>query len=103
CDVGKSATLPAAFDQMLAKLGKADILVNNAGAVWGAPAEDHPLEAWDKLVNLNLSANFVLSQLFAKQSMIPQQWGRIVNLASVSGLQGTDARLLNNVSYVATK
>ena len=36
------------------RLGQVDILVNNAGATWGAPAEDHPLEAWDKVMNLNM-------------------------------------------------
>ena len=103
CDLGKREQIEPLAAAILAKSGKVDILVNNAGAVWGAPAEDHPLDAWDKLLNLNLSANFVLSKLIAKQSMIPRKWGRIINVASVSGLQATDTRLLNNVSYVATK
>ena len=103
CDLGKRQQIEPLATAIIAKSGKVDILVNNAGAVWGAPAEDHPIDAWDKLLNLNLSANFVLSQFIAKQSMIPRKWGRIVNLASVSGLQATDTRLLNNVSYVATK
>ena len=47
---------------MLKNFGKVDILVNNAGATWGAPAEDHPLEAWDKLVNVNLTGAFLLAQ-----------------------------------------
>ncbi len=103
CDLGKREQVEPLATAILAKSGKVDILVNNAGAVWGAPAEDHPIDAWDKLLSLNLTGNFVLSQLIAKQSMIPRKWGRIVNLASVSGLQATDTRLLNNVSYVATK
>ncbi len=103
CDLGKREQIEPLAAAILAKFGKVDILVNNAGAVWGAPAEDHPLEAWDKLVNLNLTGTFLLSQLMAKQSMIPRKWGRIINVASVSGLQATDTRLLNNVSYVATK
>ena len=70
CDIGKRDTIPGVFDQMLAKLGRVDILVNNAGAVWVAPAEDHPLEAWDKLVNLNLTGTFVMAQQAAKKSMI---------------------------------
>ncbi len=103
CDLGKREQIEPLAAAILAKFGKVDILINNAGAVWGAPAEDHPLEAWDKLVNLNLTGTFLLSQLIAKQSMIPRKWGRIINVASVSGLQATDTRLLNNVSYVATK
>jgi NAD(P)-dependent dehydrogenase (short-subunit alcohol dehydrogenase family) len=42
-------------DESLSRLGSVDILVNNAGATWGAPAEDHPLEAWDKVLLLDHS------------------------------------------------
>jgi gluconate 5-dehydrogenase len=103
CDVGKRDTLPAVFDQMLAKLGRVDILVNNAGAVWGAPAEDHPLEAWDKLISLNLVGTFVMSQQAAKKAMIPARHGRIVNVASVAGLYASDPAVVRTVSYNATK
>jgi gluconate 5-dehydrogenase len=103
CDVGKRDALPGVFDQMLAKLGRLDILVNNAGAVWGAPAEDHPLEAWDKLINLNLLGAFILSQRAAKKAMIPAKWGRIVNVASVAGLFASDPAVVRTVSYNATK
>lgn len=103
CDIGKRDTIPAAFDLMQAKLGRVDILVNNAGAVWGAPAEDHPLEAWDKLVGLNLIGGFVMSQQAAKKAMIPAKWGRIVNVASVAGLSASDPAVVRTVSYNATK
>ena len=85
CDIGKRDTIPGVFDQILKSFGRVDILVNNAGAVWGAPAEDHPLEAWDKLVSLNLIGSFVMSQQAAKKAMIPAKWGRIINVASVAG------------------
>lgn len=103
CDIGKRETLPGAFDQMLAKLGRLDILVNNAGAVWGAPAEDHPLEAWDKLIGLNLMGTFVMSQQAAKKAMIPAKSGRIINVASVAGLYASDPAVVRTVSYNATK
>ena len=73
--------LRPAAEQILKDFGKIDILVNNAGATWGAPAEDHPVEAWDKLVSVNLTGAFVLTQLIGKRSMIPARWGRIVNIA----------------------
>ena len=41
------------------RMGVIDILVNNAGATWGAPAEDYPIEAWDKVMNLNVRSAFV--------------------------------------------
>jgi gluconate 5-dehydrogenase len=103
CDMGKREQIPPVAEAILAKYGKVDILVNNAGATWGAPAEDHPLEAWDKLVNLNLTGTFVLTQIIAKKSMIPAKWGRIVNVASVAGLYASDPAVVRTVAYNATK
>ena len=103
CDLGKREQIAPAVDAMLAKFGKVDILVNNAGANWGAPAEDHPLEAWDKLVNLNLTGAFVITQLIGKKSMIPAKRGRIVNVASIAGLMGQDTRFVRTIAYNTTK
>jgi NAD(P)-dependent dehydrogenase (short-subunit alcohol dehydrogenase family) len=74
--------------EALRVLGHVDILVNNAGASWGAPAEDHPLEAWDKVMNLNVRSVFLFSQHIAKHSMIPRKSGRIIMMASIAGLAG---------------
>lgn len=68
--------------------GRIDILVNNAGATWGAAAEDYPLVAWDKVMNVNLRATFLISQAVAKGSMISRRHGRIINIASIAGLRG---------------
>jgi gluconate 5-dehydrogenase len=103
CDLGKREQVAPLADAVLKKFGKVDILVNNAGATWGAPAEDHPVEAWDKLVNLNLTGAFLLSQQVAKRSMIPAKWGRIINTASVAGLTASDPRVVKTVAYNATK
>jgi NAD(P)-dependent dehydrogenase (short-subunit alcohol dehydrogenase family) len=103
CDIGRRDGIPGVFDQMLAKLGRLDILVNNAGATWGAPAEDHPLDAWDKLIGVNLMGNFVMAQQAAKKAMIPAKWGRIINVASVAGLYASDPAVVRTVSYNATK
>ena len=103
CDIGRREAIPGLVDAVLAKFGKVDILVNNAGATWGAPAEDHPLEAWDKLVSVNMTGAFLLSQAIAKKSMIPARWGRIVNVASVAGLMGQDPRFAPTAAYTATK
>ena len=103
CDIGKRESINPLVDQVLASFGKVDILVNNAGATWGAPAEDHPLEAWDKLVSVNLSGAFVLTQLIARRSMIPAKWGRIINVASIAGVLGQDPRFAPTAAYTATK
>lgn len=77
-------------DAALQQLGGAiDILVNNAGATWGAPAEDYPLEAWDKVMSLNIRSVFLMSQAVGKRSMIPRRHGRIINIASIAGLAGS--------------
>jgi gluconate 5-dehydrogenase len=103
CDIGKREAIAPMAEAVLKKFGKVDILVNNAGATWGAPAEQHPLDAWDKLVNVNLSGLFVLTQLIAARSMIPAKWGRIINVASIAGLMGQDPRFAPTAAYTATK
>lgn len=103
CDIGKREAIAPFADQVLQQFGKVDILVNNAGATWGAPAEDHPLEAWDKLVNVNLTGAFLLTQVIGKRSMIPARWGRIINVASIAGLMGQDPRIVRTIAYNATK
>jgi len=102
-DIGKRESIAPLVDDVTRQCGRIDILVNNAGATWGAPAEDHPLDAWDKLMNVNLTGLFVLSQLVAKRCMIPAKWGRIVNVASIAGLLGQDPRFAPTAAYTATK
>jgi NADP-dependent 3-hydroxy acid dehydrogenase YdfG len=48
-DCGDSKDIIRLAENSIAQLGKVDILINNAGAAWGSPAEDHPIEAWDKV------------------------------------------------------
>ena len=103
CDMGKREAIAPMADAVLAKFKKVDILVNNAGATWGAPAEEHPLDAWDKLVNLNLTGVFVLTQLIGRKSMIPARWGRVINIASIAGLMGQDTRIVRTIAYNTTK
>jgi NAD(P)-dependent dehydrogenase (short-subunit alcohol dehydrogenase family) len=89
-------------DEAIAKLGKVDILVNNAGATWGAPTEDHPIEAWDKVMNLNIRSLFLLSQQIGKRSMIPNKYGRIINIASIAGLRGSTGEM-QTIAYNTSK
>jgi NAD(P)-dependent dehydrogenase (short-subunit alcohol dehydrogenase family) len=69
-------------------LGTIDILVNNAGTTWGAATLEHPLDAWQKVLDLNLTAMFLMSQEVGKRCMVPRRTGRIVNIASILGLVG---------------
>ena len=87
-DCAKEEDTRRLADQTLERMGAIDILVNNAGASWGAPAESHPVEAWDKVMNLNVRGYFILSQQVANRYMIPKKTGRIINIASIAGLNG---------------
>jgi gluconate 5-dehydrogenase len=80
-----------------------DILVNNAGATWGAPAEEHPLEGWNKVMNLNLTNVFLLTQQIGVRWMIPRKQGRIVNIASVAGIKGALPEHLRAIAYHTSK
>lgn len=101
-DCAKEADLRALADETIQRFGHVDILVNNAGAAWGAPAEDHPVEAWDKVMNLNIRGYFILSQHIAKHSMIPRKSGRIINVASIAGLGG-NPRGMSTIAYNTSK
>ena len=87
-DLSRPEAIAATVDRVLGKFGAVDVLVNNAGTTWGAPAEDHPPEAWHKVMNLNVHATFFLTQAIGKRSMIPRRSGKVVNVASVAGLTG---------------
>ncbi|MGH6631069.1 MAG: SDR family oxidoreductase, partial [Burkholderiales bacterium] len=102
-DLQNADAVKPMVENVLKAFGKIDILVNNAGAAWGAPAEDHPLEAWHKVINLNLTAIFLMSQTVGKLSMIPRKYGRIINIASIAGLVGTDPRMMPTIAYNASK
>ena len=88
-DASDPAQVQHVVDETVQRLGPIDILVNNAGATWGAPAEDYPLQAWDKVMNLNVRSVFLFSQAVGKVCMIPRRQGRIINVASIAGLAGS--------------
>jgi gluconate 5-dehydrogenase len=103
CDLGQREQIEPLVARILQQHGRVDILLNNAAATWACPAEDHPVEAWDKLVNLNLTGTFLLTQQIGKQSMIPNQYGRIINIASIGGLMGQDPDIVRSIAYCTTK
>jgi NAD(P)-dependent dehydrogenase (short-subunit alcohol dehydrogenase family) len=101
-DCSKEEDIRHLADQTMERMGDIDILVNNAGAAWGAPAEDHPVAAWDKVMNLNIRGYFILSQHVAKRSMIPRKQGRIINISSIAGLGGNPPEM-QTLAYNTSK
>ncbi len=102
-DASQEADIEDLAEQALGRAGRVDILVNNAGSSWGAAAEDYPVEAWDKIFDLNIRGPFLLTQKIGKRSMIPNRYGRIVNIASTAGLQGTPPDILQAIAYNSSK
>lgn len=89
CDLQQPQTVAPMVAKAVEGFGPIDILVNNAGATWGEAALDHPLEAWMKVINLNLTAMFLVSQEVGRRCMVPRRRGKIVNMASILGLVGS--------------
>ncbi len=102
CDMADAAAIAPVVGQAIDALGPIDILVNNAGATWGAATLDHPLDAWRKVVDLNLTAMFVVTQEVGRRSMVPRRSGRVINVASIAGLRGGDQRPAT-LAYNTTK
>src|SRR5215213_10328822 len=86
-DVREPAAAKAAVDALLASHGRIDILVNNAGVQYVAPIDDYPLEQWERLIGILLTAPFLWTQAVLP-AMRAQQWGRIINISSVNGKRG---------------
>jgi NAD(P)-dependent dehydrogenase (short-subunit alcohol dehydrogenase family) len=101
-DCAVEADIRRLASETLERMGPVDIVVNNAGAAWGAPAEDYPVEAWDKVMNLNVRGYFILSQHIAKHSMIARKSGRIINIASIAGLGGNPPEM-QTIAYNTSK
>ncbi len=102
-DLAQDAQIGPFVAEALKRLGHIDILINNAGASWGAPAEDYPIEAWDKVMNLNVRSIFLVSQAVGKLSMIPRNYGRIINISSIAGLAGNPANTIQTLAYNTSK
>jgi len=97
-DMAKPAEIVAMVAQATRELDGVDILVNNAGIQHVAPIEDFPVEKWDTVIAINLSAAFHAIRA-ALPHMKARNWGRIVNIASAHGLVAS----AHKAAYVAAK
>ena len=102
-DFARAETIASFADWLGTKHDRVDILVNNAGTSWGSPAEDHPIEGWNKVMAINLTGPFLLTQAIGKRWFIPQGRGRVINVASVEGIQGHHASMGGMLAYSTSK
>jgi 3-hydroxybutyrate dehydrogenase len=97
-DMSKPSEIEAMMKFAADRFGRVDILVNNAGIQHVASVEDFPIEKWDAIIAINLTSAFHTTRL-ALPSMKKNNWGRIINIASVHGLVGS----VQKSAYVAAK
>ena len=97
-DMSKPDEIETMINDCAREFGGIDILVNNAGIQYVAPIQDFPPERWDAIIAINLSSAFHTTRC-ALPYMQQQNWGRIINLASVHGLVASAQKS----AYVAAK
>lgn len=103
CDIGDPEQVESTVDRVVSELGGIDILVNNAGATWGAPFDQIPLHAWDKVIRTNVNGTYYMSRAVALVMIRQGRGGRIINIASIAGLGGSDPRIMQTLPYNTSK
>jgi 3-hydroxybutyrate dehydrogenase len=97
-DLSKPADTTALIENATRELGHVDILVNNAGIQHVSPVHEFPIDKWDAVIAINLTAVFLTTRAALPQ-MLKRDWGRIINIASVHGLVAS----VDKSAYVASK
>ncbi|MFC7442193.1 SDR family oxidoreductase [Laceyella putida] len=102
CDVTDPHAVKQVVEETVNAFGRIDVLVNNSGMSWGAPVLDMPLDKFKTVMEVNVTGTFLMSQAVGRK-MAEQRSGKIINIASVAGLTGTDPRVLDASGYHASK
>ncbi|MCW6508593.1 SDR family NAD(P)-dependent oxidoreductase [Lichenifustis flavocetrariae] len=100
-DVADEASVDAAMAAIVERHGSLDILVNNAGLALRQPAVDLSIEAWDKVVAVNMTGAFLCARSAARHMIAQANGAAIVNVSSIMGFSG--GGLYPNISYQTTK
>lgn len=101
CDITNTEEVEKMVDEVLRVFGRIDVLVNNAGTGAVGPAEDMSDDEFDWEMNVDLFGTFRVARAVAKKAMIPQKYGRIINIASMYGLVGN--KIAGSAPYHAAK
>jgi NAD(P)-dependent dehydrogenase (short-subunit alcohol dehydrogenase family) len=102
CDITDQAQVDALCEAVDRRFGAIDILVNNAGVSWGAPVVDMPLDKWRQVIETNLTGTFLVTQAVGR-TMIARRSGKVINTASIAGIVGEPAEVLDAIGYSAAK
>ena len=102
CDVREPTSIEA-VGRSIETFGRIDILVNNAGTSWGAAAEDVPLAAWQKVIDVNLTGAFLFAQAVGRELIRQGDGGKIINIASVAAFRGAAPEELDALPYNVSK
>ncbi|MEW9502068.1 SDR family oxidoreductase [Jeotgalibacillus marinus] len=102
CNVSDEEDVKRTIKEVIDTFDKIDILVNNSGATWGEKVEDMPLEAWNKVINVNTTGTFLMCRE-AGRHMLKQNSGKIINIGSVAGLKAEPKEVLNAIGYSTSK
>lgn len=101
-DLTREEDLAALADWACGETGRLDVLVNNAGAIWGAPTLEFPIEAWDRVFDVNVRSLWLLTQRVARH-MVEQGGGAILNVTSISAFRGAAEAEEPDVAYPPSK
>jgi NAD(P)-dependent dehydrogenase (short-subunit alcohol dehydrogenase family) len=102
CDIADPRQTESVVQATLDRFGRLDILINNAGVSWGAPFEEMPVERWRQVLETNVIGTSLMTRAVLP-AMKARQYGKIINIASVAGLVGVPARILEASAYTASK
>lgn len=101
CDITDTKRVDEVIEDVLSRFGHIDILVNNAGTGAVGNAEDITDQQFENEMNIDLFGTFKMARAVAKKAMIPAQYGRIINIASMYGLVGN--KIAGSSPYHAAK
>jgi NAD(P)-dependent dehydrogenase (short-subunit alcohol dehydrogenase family) len=102
CDVSKAEDCQNLVDATMKEFGRIDILVNNAGISWIADSLTFPIDKWQKVMNLNVTGVFQLSQM-AGRIMKAQGGGKIINMCSIGAFGGDYPENVDSIPYTTSK
>lgn len=103
CDVAEEAEVERVVDAAWSEFGGIDVLVNNSGSSWGAPPEEMPLEKLDRVMAVNVRGTFLMCRSVARRLISSGRQGSIINIASITALQGGRPGILQASGYAASK